>query len=179
MCCLAGMFLSRVGPSMAHDAASVVDAVREQHEADLLTLKREYASKLESFAGEILDHYLSGESWETAFAAFFAEHCHKFAQFSPDDGFELRMTEVHNAFLQMMDGLLDAQLLELLANLGARGARQPRLPPRVGRQDRRRLRANRPPRGSRAHAAGWGRRQRTHAGARDAGTIMSLDSEAA
>ena len=98
---------------MAHDAASVVDAVREQHEADLLTLKREYASKLESFAGEILDHYLSGESWETAFAAFFAEHCHKFAQFSPDDGFELRMTEVHNAFLQMMDGLLDAQLVRL------------------------------------------------------------------
>ena len=88
---------------MTSDEAT--DAVRVQHEQELRTLRAEFTSRLEGFAGEVLDSYLAGDDWEDSFSSFFAEHCHVFANFSDDGDFELRMTSIHEIFLVTLDGM--------------------------------------------------------------------------
>ena len=100
------------GDKMASEDAAIA-AVRDQHERDLKALKDSYARRLEGFAGEVLEAYLKGADWETAFADFFAEHCHVFVNFSEHATFDLRMTEIHHKFIATLDGLLDAQLSRL------------------------------------------------------------------
>jgi cold shock CspA family protein len=100
-------------PASPPASDDTVDSVRRQHERDLQALRDEYTARVQGFAGEVLSHYVSGASWEAAFSDFFAEHCHKFASFSVDDSFELRMTDVHHSFLATLDTLLDSQLARL------------------------------------------------------------------
>eukprot|EP00900_Chrysochromulina_parva_P025345 jgi/Chrpa1/7444/Chrysochromulina_OHIO_Genome00000277-RA len=111
--------MSASGPANASEP----EAVRLQHEKELKQLRDTFTARLEGFAGEVLDSYLAGHDWESAFASFFAEHCYVFARFSAAAGdFELRMTAIHEQFLVTLDGLLDVQLarLDLSAERAAR-----------------------------------------------------------